>query len=226
MAALRRPDPNLGLPGMMPSEYNVWPAERTQKKPAAPPIQANPEPQAPPVEIYRPRPGLDDVETAAAAPGPDPLIMAYPRSASTRSAGASAASVVPVPLYTYPQVSTPALCPLPCAILEAPIAAVREWLKVGEPSRGVCSQLEKMSMQSANGGLKAIALKLRDALADATLSTTPLNLHVQQELLIRWILDGQVALARAAGVEATLEQLGLPDDDGQSGRNHAVRYPV
>ena len=88
-------------------------------------------------------------------------------------------------------------------------------------------QLEKMSTQSGNTGLKGIASNLRQAMADAGLSaTSSLNLHSQQEVLVRWILDTQVALARSCGIEATLEQFGLPNEDGQSGRNHALRYPV
>ena len=87
-------------------------------------------------------------------------------------------------------------------------------------------QLEKMSGHGPRVGLKLAAAQLRDAAAEAGIDMPPLNLHAQHEQVIDWVLEVQVKLAKASGIDVSIESFGVPNAAGQTGLNHAQRSAV
>ena len=55
-----------------------------------------------------------------------------------------------------------------------------------------------------------VASELRNRLGEANLP--PLLLNHQHEVLVKWVLDVQVMLARATGLEVTVDSYGVPVD--------------
>ena len=55
-----------------------------------------------------------------------------------------------------------------------------------------------------------VASELRNRLGEAQLP--PLLLHQQQDIILRWILEVQTMLARATGLEVTVDDYGVPVD--------------
>ena len=84
------------------------------------------------------------------------------------------------------------------------------------------AQLERMSGHGPRVGLKLAASNLRDALQESLGPDVapPLNIHAQHDELIRWVLNAQLTLARASGLEVTLDNFGIPNDFDRNPLGH------
>ena len=90
------------------------------------------------------------------------------------------------------------------------------------------SQLERMSGQGPRSGLKLVASDLRDVL-EKTLGEgnyPKLNLFGQHDEVVKWVLNVQIMLGKASGLEVSMDNFGIPNEDDQTGRNHAQRSAV
>ena len=69
------------------------------------------------------------------------------------------------------------------------------------------AQLDRTSV----AGLKMIASILRDAVELAGGTTPPLMVNGHADMVIRWILDVQVALGKDNGLDLTPDNFGVPE---------------
>ena len=91
------------------------------------------------------------------------------------------------------------------------------------------SQLERMSGHGPRCGIKLAAADLRDQchLAIGEEATPYVNIHAQQDEIIKWMLGVQVQLAHMSGMtHVTINNFGVPNEFDQSGRNHSQRSAV
>lgn len=87
------------------------------------------------------------------------------------------------------------------------------------------NQLERMSAHGPRVGIKLAANNLRDAVQQVMgpNAAPPLNIHAQHPEIMQWVLQVQLMLAKASGLNVTLENFGIPNSFDQSGRNHCNR---
>ena len=90
------------------------------------------------------------------------------------------------------------------------------------------NQLERMSAHGPRVGIKLAANNLRDAVQQVMgpNAAPPLNIHAQHPEIMQWVLQVQLMLAKASGLNVTLENFGIPNSFDQSGRNHCNRPAV
>ena len=82
-------------------------------------------------------------------------------------------------------------------------------------------QLERMTTQL----LQTKATDLRDSLGKSASTLPPLPKFTQHDIIVNWLLDVQVLLARASGLDVTAEHFGRPNDaDGVMGERTAIHH--